>query len=264
MSLASPKLVTHISYRRGSVLNELTTSQGLSKPERLARKREFERVFGARCSAADKRLVVYVRSNGFAYSRLGLAVSRKHGNAVARNRIKRLIREAYRLNKSQLPKGIDLVVIPRAGLEFTLSGMAESLMRVVPKACRRIEASEDTPSSTTSDEVTPAKADEGGRKTGEDSLPTEQPVRWAQLPGRALARLLILAVRIYQHSLSGLLGKRCRFEPTCSEYFIQAVQKRGPIKGVLLGVWRILRCHPFGRAGYDPMPEPPESKTLKD
>ena len=63
---------------------------------------------------------------------------------------------------------------------------------------------------------------------------------------------LIGAVRIYQYTLSPLLGRHCRFEPSCSAYFIQSVQKHGAIRGTLRGIWRICRCHPFHPGGYDP------------
>lgn len=66
--------------------------------------------------------------------------------------------------------------------------------------------------------------------------------------------LLILLVRGYQVALSPLLGGNCRFEPSCSNYMIEALQVHGALKGFLLGVWRILRCHPFGAQGYDPVP----------
>lgn len=66
------------------------------------------------------------------------------------------------------------------------------------------------------------------------------------------ARGVIGLVRIYQWTLSPLFGPVCRFHPSCSEYFIQAVEKYGVISGSLRGAWRILRCHPFHRGGYDP------------
>lgn len=66
------------------------------------------------------------------------------------------------------------------------------------------------------------------------------------------ARTLIGLVRVYQYLLSPLLGSRCRFVPSCSEYFIAAVNKYGAISGSVRGVWRICRCHPFHPGGYDP------------
>ena len=69
----------------------------------------------------------------------------------------------------------------------------------------------------------------------------------------APARTVVLMVRLYQTALSPLLGGRCRFVPTCSEYCIEAVRTRGAVVGGLKGLWRILRCHPFGRGGYDPV-----------
>ncbi|MCI0685178.1 MAG: membrane protein insertion efficiency factor YidD [Gemmataceae bacterium] len=64
--------------------------------------------------------------------------------------------------------------------------------------------------------------------------------------------LLILPVRFYQVAIGPLLPKVCRFHPSCSDYFIQAVMKHGPIRGVIKGLGRICRCHPWNRGGYDP------------
>jgi uncharacterized protein len=66
------------------------------------------------------------------------------------------------------------------------------------------------------------------------------------------ARALILLVRCYQWTLSPIVGRQCRFQPTCSNYFIGAVQKYGALRGSFKGVGRILRCHPFHPGGYDP------------
>ena len=66
--------------------------------------------------------------------------------------------------------------------------------------------------------------------------------------------LLIAAVRGYQVVLSPVMGGACRFEPSCSNYMIEALNVHGAIKGTLLGLWRILRCHPWGSYGYDPVP----------
>ena len=70
-----------------------------------------------------------------------------------------------------------------------------------------------------------------------------------------IARLLIAPIRWYKKYLSPHLGNNCRFRPTCSEYAMQALATHGLVKGLLLTVWRILRCNPFCRGGYDPVPE---------
>jgi len=67
-------------------------------------------------------------------------------------------------------------------------------------------------------------------------------------------QFLIFLVRGYQVTLSPMLGGACRFEPSCSNYMIEAITVHGAAKGMLLGFWRILRCHPFGKSGYDPVP----------
>lgn len=77
---------------------------------------------------------------------------------------------------------------------------------------------------------------------------TRTPRRLRQAP----AEFLVLLVRVYQATLSPFLGGQCRFVPTCSQYFIEAVRKRGALVGGFQGLWRILRCHPFSRGGYDP------------
>lgn len=65
-------------------------------------------------------------------------------------------------------------------------------------------------------------------------------------------RSLVALVRVYQWTLSPLVGRYCRFQPTCSNYFILSVEKYGAIRGSFKGVGRICRCHPFHSGGYDP------------
>lgn len=71
---------------------------------------------------------------------------------------------------------------------------------------------------------------------------------------KAIGWLLILLVRFYQKFISPLTPPSCRFTPTCSQYAIEAITKHGPIKGLWLAVRRVLRCHPGGGSGYDPVP----------
>lgn len=67
--------------------------------------------------------------------------------------------------------------------------------------------------------------------------------------------ILMFLVKAYRKVLSPILPNSCRFTPTCSEYALEALQRHGAIKGSLLSVYRILRCNPFCRGGYDPVPE---------
>ena len=71
---------------------------------------------------------------------------------------------------------------------------------------------------------------------------------------KALVLLLLLPIRFYQVAITPYTPPSCRFTPTCSEYARQALLKHGPFKGLYLAIWRILRCNPWGGAGYDPVP----------
>ncbi len=79
-------------------------------------------------------------------------------------------------------------------------------------------------------------------------------VTFAPMLNRILTFPLILLVRFYQGAISPLLPKSCRYEPTCSQYMVTALQRHGFIKGLWLGTKRIARCHPWGGEGYDPVP----------
>ncbi len=105
---------------------------------RIRQTAEFQRVYARRCRASDDWLLVFGHCNGLDHPRLGLSVSRKVGGAVVRNRWKRLIREAFRLSRTRLPEGIDLVVIPRRGGEPELTALLESLPRLAGRISRRL------------------------------------------------------------------------------------------------------------------------------
>jgi len=81
---------------------------------------------------------------------------------------------------------------------------------------------------------------------------------------RVLAWPLILLVRAYQATLSPFLGGQCRYHPTCSHYSIQALKEYGAIRGTVLTVRRIARCHPFARGGYDPVPARKDDAMRKE
>lgn len=108
---------------------------GFPKKFRLRKKREFSEVYEEKKILRDGILKIYYRPNGLLDSRVGLSVGKKNGKAVQRNRIKRLFREAFRLNRPDLPRGYDLVMIPnfRRGEIPPLEKILESLLTLMKK-----------------------------------------------------------------------------------------------------------------------------------
>lgn len=111
---------------------------GLSKSQRLRKSREFERVYRLKQRAGDEHLLLFGAKNDSGRTRFGVSVSKKHGNAVRRNRLKRLLREAFRLEQHELPDGVDVILIPRKNSGATLHDYRESLQRAAWKLARRL------------------------------------------------------------------------------------------------------------------------------
>lgn len=80
---------------------------------------------------------------------------------------------------------------------------------------------------------------------------------------RALKAVVLAAIRAYQRFISPFIPANCRYIPTCSEYMLTAIQLHGTGRGLLLGVKRIGRCHPWGGSGYDPVPENSEKQIRR-
>ncbi len=108
------------------------------REHRMKTRADFSRVFAKKRSVADGVFVLYGCRNERGNSRLGLSVSRKVGNAVCRNRWKRLCREAFRLSRTALPAGIDLVVIPRRGARPEFGQIQQSLIALARRVEKRL------------------------------------------------------------------------------------------------------------------------------
>jgi putative membrane protein insertion efficiency factor len=78
-----------------------------------------------------------------------------------------------------------------------------------------------------------------------------------------LAQILVFVVRLYQRTISPWLGSRCRFEPSCSRYAVACLEGHGALRGGLLSIVRLCKCHPFHPGGYDPPPQPTHRAGLE-
>lgn len=107
-----------------------------SARQRVRGRRDFARAYAAGRRLSDARITLWAAENGLNYARLGLAVGRRHGGASRRNRLKRVLREAFRLSQHDLPVGLDLICVPRPGGDITLAGCVESLTRLAARLAR--------------------------------------------------------------------------------------------------------------------------------
>jgi len=113
-------------------------SQRFRSWEHVRRPGDFRRAYDRKRSVSDELLIVYACENGLPHSRLGLSVSRKVGPAVVRNRMRRILREAFRLTKHEFLAGLDFILIPRRSEVPTLERAKESLLKLAPQAVRRL------------------------------------------------------------------------------------------------------------------------------
>ena len=79
-----------------------------------------------------------------------------------------------------------------------------------------------------------------------------------------MKRLLLFLIRFYKRNISPHTKPACRYIPTCSEYAVQAIERYGAVKGGRMAAWRLLRCNPFSKGGYDPVPEDPNTTLRRE
>ncbi len=112
---------------------------------RLKRRTDIARAFDSGRKRSDGLMtLIAVAIPAGGQGRFAVLVSRRHGGAVRRNRIKRLCREAFRLTRPELPQGWDYVILPRAGAKFSLAGLQNSLRALAPKVTRQKNSSADS------------------------------------------------------------------------------------------------------------------------
>lgn len=114
------------------------TKFGLPRTRRLRSARDFAGVYRLRERAGDQHLLLFGAKNSLGETRIGLSVSKKHGNAVRRARLKRLLREAFRLSQHELPAGLDLILIPRQNSDAELEDYRASLERLSGRLARKL------------------------------------------------------------------------------------------------------------------------------
>lgn len=178
--------------------------------------------------------------------KVGFTTTKKIGKAHVRNRARRRLRAAVReIFPKYALENVEYVLIARYNTaDCPYKSLKGDLRWTLKKANKMIQ---------------------NGIYTSERPEKNQNPKTKNTPPKTQKKNLLVLMVRFYQKFISPLCAGCCRFRPTCSQYMIEAIQTHGTIKGLYLGIRRILRCHPFGKSGYDPVPEKKsESKKKKN
>ena len=179
--------------------------------------------------------MLYAKRNGLQHNRLGLTVSVKLGGAVLRNRIKRRLKEIYRLNENEIKSSYDVVIVARSrAKDAPFSSMRQAFL----KCCAGLD-------------ILKLPSDDWFAFISGNS----EVIIFMRAIFNLPKKMLILLIRAYRKFISPLKGHpTCRFIPSCSEYALQAVEKYGAVRGLFLSVCRIIRCNPLSKGGYDPVP----------
>lgn len=219
--------------------------QKFTKAERLSSKKEITALFNEGKSFAISHIRVVYRflpkQEGRPNAILVSVPKKYFKHAVDRNLLKRRIREAYRLNKGLLqsmPARVEFMLLYQKRRIATFAEIEE----IVKKALERILSEACTEASP--EACTTAVAADNSKNAPQS----------CSLARRVATAPLVLLVRFYQICISPLKPSCCRFTPTCSQYALEALRKYGVFKGTWLAIKRILRCHPWGGSGYDPVP----------
>jgi putative membrane protein insertion efficiency factor/ribonuclease P protein component len=210
--------------------------------ERLRSGSQFRRVLKDGKKISQGSITIYYLPVPGDTKKLGLTVGKSAGGAVARNRIKRLFREAYRHRRQSLPADLWLVIRYRPGEQDKRALSEPGKVKYSRKDLKRLRRITDSLLSGLAER---SAAGEGN--PGKNEMPGSM-VRW----GGWSYQVFVLPVRLWQSVFSNIFPSSCRFYPSCSDYALTALAKYGLIKGTGKSLWRILRCNPFNPGGYDP------------
>ena len=182
----------------------------------LKKNHQFQYVYKNGKSFANRYLVMYIKENGTEQNRIGISVSKKVGNSIVRHRVTRLIRESYRLHEAIFNSGLDIVIVARkSAASVGYEEIEKSLLHL-------------------------------GK--------LHQIIKVYFYWNETMEKILIAGIRFYQKYISPMKSTKCPYIPSCSQYGLEAIQKYGALKGGLLALWRIIRCNPFSKGGFDPVP----------
>ena len=185
------------------------------RERKLKGQKAFERLFKEGCFSKAPHLYLVSEGSEDGWKIAVVARKKDYPKAYMRNRVKRRLREVVRLNQACYRPFAGVLVAKRGLLELSFGKIEEEWLAVCQKAGIVGEA----------------------------------------LPKPSLgARALMALVRFYRNCVSPLFPPCCRFTPTCSQYALESLGKHGFFKGTYLAAWRILRCNPWNRGGYDPVP----------
>ena len=205
----------------------------LDKARRLTHNNEYRLVYKHGKYEVGRMCVLYRMPVAKQPTRIGFVTGKKVGCAVERNRARRLMKEVYRLNQHAIREGYHIVIVGRGPLKnATYEKEEKEILYLLRKSKLLIQN------------------DKYDHKLEALVLFVYMEVSMK----RCITTLLRLLIRFYQLAISPLKPGCCRYYPTCSTYTLQAIEKYGPLKGSWMGLKRILRCHPFHKGGYDPVP----------
>lgn len=191
----------------------------------LKKNEDFRYVYRNGKVKANRYLVMYIVENNQAINRLGISASKKVGNSVVRHHFYRLVRESYRLHEKIFNSGLDIVVVAKRVRHRQISRRLRAHFYILENCIIYVSEQDNAYSGI-----------------------------YVQKIVINMKNIMISLIKIYRKYLSPLKSTKCPYFPSCSEYGLEAIEKYGALKGGMLALWRILRCNPFSKGGYDPVP----------